>query len=86
MDSNQSECKMNMKNKCNSDLKGNPQKSEEKILVMHLSAIPKLNNLYSTSVDDNFKIQFLNSFSNSLLCNIPLNSQGVYITISNLRI
>lgn len=71
---------------CNRDLKDAPQKSEEKTLVMHLNAIPKFNNLYSTTVDDYFKNQFLKSINNSLLYNIPVNSQGVYITLSNLRI
>ena len=86
MENSENGCKMNTIKNCNSDLKGNSQKSEEKILVMHLNVIPKLSNLYSTSVDDNFKNQFLNSVNNSFLYNIPLNSQGVYITISNLRI
>lgn len=86
MENSGSKCIMNMKNNCSRDLKDTPQKGEEKNLVMHLNAIPKFNDLYSTTVDNNFNDYFLNLFNKSLFCNSPLNSQRVFITLSNLRI
>jgi hypothetical protein len=78
-------CQMKMNKTCNRDFKDAPQKPDEKRLLMQLNVLPKNNDLYSTSTEYYLNNSILNTFNNSLP-KIPINSQGVYITLSNLRI
>lgn len=79
-------CQMKMDKKCSRDLKGTPKKIEEKTLLMHLNNLPKLTDVYSTINNNYINNTLFNSSDNLLHFNSPVNLQGVYIILSNLRI